>query len=155
MIIPPVQIQREPSDSADSLALQEAFFEYVREHYPGWEPHMIPSADPDELTPPNGAWVVARLDGRAVGCGGVKRLDPATGEVKRVYLTPEARGEGRGRALMEALEDEARGLGLERLWLDTGDQQPEALGLFRSLGFREIDDYNGNPFASYWMEKAL
>jgi GNAT superfamily N-acetyltransferase len=78
-----------------------------------------------------------------------------TGEVKRVYLAPDARGRGRGRALMEALEEEARGLGLERLRLDTGDQQPEALGLFRNLGFREIDDYNGNPFASYWMEKAL
>ena len=150
-----VIVRREASDTPASVALQEAFFEYIRRHYPGWEPHMIPSADPDELTPPAGAWVVGYLDGEPVGCAGVKRLDAVTGEVKRVYLAGSARGRGRGRALMEALEEEARALGLERLRLDTGDQQPEALGLFRGLGFREIEDYNGNPFASYWMEKAL
>jgi ribosomal protein S18 acetylase RimI-like enzyme len=56
---------------------------------------------------------------------------------------------------MEALEDAARALGYERVRLDTGDRQPEAFALFQSLGFREIPDYNGNPGASYWMEKDL
>lgn len=148
-------VERESADSPASLELQDEFFEYVRERYPGWEPGMIPSADPAELRPPNGSWVVAYRDERPVGCAGVKRLDAATGEVKRVYLRPEARGLGLGRALMEALEADARTLGFERIRLDTGDRQPEALGLFRSLGYREIDDYNGNPFASHWMEKRL
>jgi GNAT superfamily N-acetyltransferase len=150
-----VKIEREPSDSAASRELQAEFFGYVRERYAGWEPGMIPSADPAEVAPPNGSWVVAYANGEPVGCGGVKRLDAATGEVKRVYLRPAARGRGLGRALMEALEEDGRRLGLERLRLDTGDRQPEALGLFRALGYRDIDDYNGNPFASHWMEKAL
>jgi GNAT superfamily N-acetyltransferase len=150
-----VVIQRERSDTPGSVALQDAFFEYVRERYPGWEPGMIPSADPDELAPPNGAWVVAYANGEPAGCAGVKRLDGTTGEVKRLFLLPAARGRGAGRALMEELERHARELGFERLRLDTGDRQPEALGLFRSLGFREIGDYNGNPFASHWMEKAI
>jgi GNAT superfamily N-acetyltransferase len=150
-----VTIEREPSDSAASRELQDEFFEYVRDRYPGWEPGMIPSADPAEVAPPNGSWVVAYADGSAVGCGGVKRLEGAVGEVKRVWLRPAARGRGIGRALMEALESDGRSLGLERLRLDTGDRQPEALGLFRALGYREIDDYNGNPFASHWMEKEL
>ncbi len=148
-------VEREPSDTPASLELQEEFFEYVRERYDGWEPSMIPSADAAEVAPPNGSWVVAYRDGAPVGCAGVKRLDAATGEVKRVYLRPEARGLGLGRALMEALEEDGRRLGFERLRLDSGDRQPEALGLFRSLGYREIADYNGNPFASHWMEKRL
>ena len=148
-------VERQRSDAPHSLALQEEFFEYVRERYPGWEPGMIPGADPADVAPPDGSWVVAYLDGEPVGCAGVKRLDAVTGEVKRVFLRPAARGRGIGRALMAALEADGRALGFERLRLDTGDRQPEALGLFRSLGYREIDDYNGNPFASYWMERAL
>ena len=56
---------------------------------------------------------------------------------------------------MEALEEAARRLGYERVRLDTGDRQPEALALFRALGFHDVPDYNGNPAASYWMETAL
>ena len=150
-----MEIRLERSDTATSLALQEAYFDHIAERYPGWNPGMIPSADPDELTAPNGAWVVAYLDGTPVGCAGVKRLDPTTGEVKRVFVLPDARGRGGARALMEALESHGRELGFERLRLDTGDRLPGALELFRGLGFREIDDYNGNPFASFWMEKRL
>jgi GNAT superfamily N-acetyltransferase len=150
-----LSIRPEPADSEVSLALQEDFFTYVRERYPGWEPSLIPSADPAEVAPPVGAWLVAYSGEEPVGCGGIKRLDAATAEVKRVFLRPAARGRGTGRALMRALEDEARRLGYERLRLDTGDQQPEALRLFRALGYREVPDYNGNTFASYWMEKEL
>jgi GNAT superfamily N-acetyltransferase len=150
-----VEIRLERSDSSSSLALQAGFFEYVRGRYPGWEPDQIPSADPEELVAPRGAWVVAYLDGEPVGCGGVKGLDPVTGEVKRVFVESQARGRGGGRAVMEALEEHARALGFERLRLDTGDRQAEALALFRSLGYREIEDYNGNPYASYWLEKAI
>jgi GNAT superfamily N-acetyltransferase len=148
-------IRAEPADSAVSLALQEDFFEYVRERYPGWEPSLIPSADPAEVAPPAGAWLVAYSGEEPIGCGGIKRLDDSTAEVKRVYLRPAARGHGGGRALMQALEEEGRRLGYARLRLDTGDQQPEALGLFRALGYRDVPDYNGNTFASYWMEKEL
>jgi GNAT superfamily N-acetyltransferase len=153
--MPAVDVRLERSDTPNSAALQEEFFEYIQERYPGWEPWMISSADPDEVAAPDGAWVVAYIDGEAVGCAGLKRLDATTGEVKRVYLQPSARGHGLGRGLMEALEYHGRRLGFERLRLDTGDRQPEALGLFRALGYREIEDYNRNPFASYWMEKAL
>ena len=62
---------------------------------------------------------------------------------------------GLGRRLLEQLEAHARELGIERLRLDTGDLQPEALGLFRSSGYAEIPDYNGNTWATYWMEKRL
>jgi drug/metabolite transporter (DMT)-like permease len=72
-----------------------------------------------------------------------------------MYVAPEARGRGIGRRLLERLEDEARVLGYKRLRLDTGAQLNEAQELYRSAGYREIDDYNGNSAASHWFEKQL
>ena len=98
---------------------------------------------------------MAYRGGRAVGCGAVKGLPGGIGEVKRIYLEPEVRGGGVGRALLTELERQAAALGFDRVRLDTGSNQPGALALFRSAGYQEIEDYNGNPYASYWMEKRL
>ncbi|MDX6597937.1 MAG: hypothetical protein QOE87_1824, partial [Gaiellales bacterium] len=130
-------------------------FADIARRYPGWSPDLIPSADPAEVAPPVGAWVVAYLGDAPVGCGGVKRLDDSTVELKRIYLAESARGHGLGRRLLRELEEHARTLGYERVRLDTGDLQPEALGLFHSAGYSEIPDYNGNTWATYWMEKLL
>jgi len=150
-----VTIQLEASDAPVSVELQRAYFADIASRYPGWSPELIPSADPAEVAPPVGAWVVAYLDGRPVGCGGIKRLDASSAELKRIYLADAARGHGLGRRILEQLELHARDLGYERLRLDTGDRQPEALGLFRSAGYEPTSDYNGNTWATYWMEKRL
>lgn len=152
---PAIAFVLEASDSPVSAELQRAYFADIARRYPGWSPDLIPSADPAEVAAPVGAWVVAYLGAEAVGCGGIKRLDDATAELKRIYLGEHARGMGLGRRLLEQLEAHARELGYERLRLDTGDLQPEALGLFRSSGYAEIPDYNGNTWATYWMEKRL
>jgi GNAT superfamily N-acetyltransferase len=152
---PAIAFVLEASDSPASAELQRAYFADIERRYPGWSPDLIPSADPAEVAAPVGAWVVAYLGAEAVGCGGIKRLDDATAELKRIYLGEPARGRGLGRRLLEQLEAHARELGYERLRLDTGDLQPEALGLFRSSGYVEIPDYNGNTWATYWMEKRL
>jgi GNAT superfamily N-acetyltransferase len=153
---PSLSIRVEPADGATALALQQAFFEDIVARYPSFDPALAPSADPQEVTAPRGLWLVAYLGGGAVACGGLKGLsDGVTGEIKRVFVAPDARGGGIARALMAAFEEGARRLGFERLRLDVGDRQPEALGLYLDLGFYEIEDYNGNPFASHWMEKAL
>jgi GNAT superfamily N-acetyltransferase len=145
----------EASDTPVSVELQRAYFADIASRYPGWSPDLIPSADPAEVAPPVGAWVVAYLGDQPVGCGGLKRLDDRSAELKRVYLAAEARGRGLGRLLLERLEQHARDLGYERLRLDTGNLQPEALGLFRSAGYEQIPDYNGNTWATHWMEKRL
>ena len=90
-----------------------------------------------------------------MGCGATKRLDENTAEVKRLYVDPTTRARGVGRRLLAALEDRARETGLAGTRLDTGDNQPVALALFRAAGYREIPDYNGNPYATYWMENRL
>lgn len=113
------------------------------------------SVTPDELAPPYGAFYLAALDAEPVGCGGVRRLDPATAEVKRMYVAPAARGRGVARALLQRLEADAAAWGCGVVRLDTGAGMEEALGLYRRGGYREIADYNGNPHAGHWMEKQL
>lgn len=150
-----ITVVAEPSDHPVSQQLISEFFAEIVALYPTLDPGLIPSAHPVEVSAPHGAWRVAYLGGDAIGCGGVKRFDELAAEVKRVYVRPVARGRGVARALMSALEADARELGYRRLRLDTGMQQPDALRLYLGLGYVEIADYNGNPFASYWMEKAL
>ena len=71
-------------------------------------------------------------------------------------MSPSERARrGAGRALMVHLEDEARARGYERLRLDIGDRQPAAMALYRGLGYVEIPDYNGNRYASHWLEKRI
>ncbi len=145
----------EASDAPVSVELQRAYFVDIASRYPGWSPDLIPSADPAEVVPPEGAWIVVYLGNQPVGCGGIKRLDDTSAELKRIYLAPAARGHGLGRRLLAQLEQQARDNGYQRLRLDTGDRQPEALGLFVSAGYEQIADYNGNTWATYWMEKRL
>ena len=83
------------------------------------------------MTPPSGLFVIARLDGDAVGCGGFKRVDKATGEIKRVWTAPSARGMGVARRMLRTLEAAAREAGLKTLRLDTNRALTEAHALYR------------------------
>jgi GNAT superfamily N-acetyltransferase len=82
--------------------------------------------------------VIARLDGRAVGCGALRKLDLTTAEVKRMYVEPEMRGHGVAKRVLEHLEVVGRDLGVERLVLETGIYQAEAIGLYHKAGFAPV-----------------
>lgn len=110
---------------------------------------------PEELCPPHGGFLVLWDEGRPVAGGGVKRLDERAGEIKRMYVVPDARGRGVGRALLAALEELARDLGYAVVRLDTGPRQPGARRMYERAGYVEVPDYNGNPYAAYWGEKPL
>jgi putative acetyltransferase len=86
-------------------------------------------------------FLVGSLDGMDVACGGVCCYDAQTGEIRRMYVVAEHRGAGLSRRMLEALEDEARALGYARIRLETGVRQHEALGLYRSSGFKEVPRY--------------
>ncbi len=115
----------------------------------------MPSVTTAEMAPPDGAFLVAYEHGRPVACGGLKRLDDRTAEIKRVYVVPEARSRGLGRSLLGALEKEARRLGYQSARLDVGPRQPHARALYESAGYAAIPAYTRNPFADYWGEKRL
>jgi GNAT superfamily N-acetyltransferase len=114
-----------------------------------------PPLSPDELRPPDGAYLVGRQGSAAVAGGGLRRLDDGVAEIKRMFVRPAARSRGVARALLEALEDAARDLGYERVRLDTGPKQLHGLALYRSAGYVDVPPYNDNPFACFWGEKVL
>lgn len=122
----------------------------------GFDPAASVSADPAELSPPRGAFLVVRDDdGAAIGCGGVKLLDADTAEIKRMWLAPAARGRGLGRRLLEALEEAARGLGATEGRLDTNATLESALALYERAGWQRVAPYNDNAYATHWFTKPL
>ena len=113
--------------------------------------------DADEVAEGRGVFLIAFVDGAPVGCGAVRRIAEGTGEIKRMFVRPEARGRGVGRALLMTLESEARRLGFARLLLETGVRQTEAIALYESAGFTSrvpFGEYAGSPL-SVCMGKEL
>ena len=146
----------EPFDSADVQALAEAQQEEMRGRY-GGVGDIGPAREAHMFEPPDGVFLVTRIDGRAVACGGLCRFDDARAELKRMYVLPESRGRGLGRQLLEALEAEALRLGYRGIVLETGNRQPEALGLYLSVGYAPIPCYGAyaSRALSMCFEKTL
>jgi ribosomal protein S18 acetylase RimI-like enzyme len=94
---------------------------------------------------PDGEALVARLDGKVVGCVMMQRIDEQTCEMKRMFIGPEGRGLGLGRRLAENIVRVAGERGYTIMRLDTGRNHDAALSLYRSLGFQEIAPYYEAP----------
>ena len=151
-----VKVAAEAPDTADArLCLSTYFSELAARFETGFDAGADDSARVEDMAPPSGLFVIARLDGDAVGCGGFKRVDRATGEIKRVWTAPSARGLGVARRMLRALEAAAREAGVKTLRLDTNRALTEAHALYRSEGYREIARFNDNPYAHHWFEKRL
>jgi DNA-binding MarR family transcriptional regulator/GNAT superfamily N-acetyltransferase len=151
-----VKVAAEAPDTADArLCLSTYFRELAARFETGFDAGADDSARVEDMAPPSGLFVIARLDGDAVGCGGFKRVDKATGEIKRVWTAPSARGLGIARRMLRALEAAAREAGVKTLRLDTNRALTEAHALYRSEGYREIARFNDNSYAHHWFEKRL
>ena len=152
-----MEIRRERFDSETAMALADALEAELLATYDG-DPGSggLPAASVFE--PANGgAFLIGRVDGEALACGGVARYDGVTAEIRRMYVVPEARGRGLSRLVLEALEGEARALGYAFVRLETGRLQAAAIELYVSAGFAPITRYG--PFAvdprSVCFEKRL
>ncbi|MEV6907895.1 GNAT family N-acetyltransferase [Amycolatopsis sp. NPDC051071] len=108
-----------------------------------------------DLVPPTGAFLLARRDGVLAGCAGVRVAMPGTTELTRVFLRPEARGQGGSALLVTAAEDVARDLGATVMRLDTRSDLVEARALYARLGYVEIEPFSDGPFAQHWFSKPL
>jgi GNAT superfamily N-acetyltransferase len=151
-----ITVRAEAADSLIAVRLVDAMVTEMDQLY-GQAPGggVGSGASPSDFTPPTGAFLVIYAAGKPVAGGGLKRDDDGVGEIKRMYVVPEARRQGLGRRLLEALEDRARELGYARIRLDTGERQPHAQAMYQRAGYHPIESYNGNSMASFWGEKIL
>ncbi|MGW2088293.1 GNAT family N-acetyltransferase [Streptomyces sp. NPDC001880] len=111
-----------------------------------------------EFEPPSGVFLLAaRADGTALACGGWRTAGPTTAEIKRMYVTPTARGQGLGRKLLEALEHNARQHGMSEVILETGVSNLAALALYTRCGYTLIAPYvpDRDPRINRALNKAL
>lgn len=150
-----IEIRRVRGDDPAARALVAAMEADLAPQFGPITPDRTSTVAPEEMVPPGGAFVLVVEEGRPVAGGGVRRLGDGVAEIKRMYVVPDARGRGHGRRLLEALERAAADLGYTRTRLDTAAPLTVALELYRSAGYREIPDYNGNRYATFWGEKTL
>ena len=146
----------DPRDPGARYCLESYFGELARRFDDGFDPALSISASDEEMTLPDGLFLVATIDGRAVACGGLK-LHPGTGmaEVKRMWSAPEVRGLGLGRRILERLAGEAAARGVTVLRLETNHSLAEARHLYETAGFTEVKAFNHEPYAHHWFERSL
>jgi putative acetyltransferase len=109
---------------------------------------------PGDYAPPAGRLLLAEHEGQLAGCVALHKLDPGICEMKRLYLRPQFRGKGLGRALADSIIAEARSIGYQRMRLDTIEPiMKDAVAMYRQFGFKEIAPYRPNPIAgAMYME---
>jgi DNA-binding MarR family transcriptional regulator/GNAT superfamily N-acetyltransferase len=150
------RIAVEDPDGADANWCLEQYFAELGERFEkGFDAGKSIPADSADLRSPRGTFLVARLDGRPVGCGAVKSLGSGVGSIKRMWVSRQMRGVGVGRRLLLALEKEAAGLGMRLLRLETNRSLHEAQSLYRRNGYREVAAFNDDPYANHWFEKRI
>ncbi|MFC1440413.1 GNAT family N-acetyltransferase [Streptacidiphilus sp. N1-10] len=135
-----MKIEETPWSDPDATELRLRQRAEVAERYgtPDSEPGTPPSAADIEVF-----FVAREDDGTAVGCGGLRRLGPGVGEIKRMYVDPGRRGSGVAADILRTLEDWAREQGWTTLRLETGDAQPDAIRFYTRAGYRRIPNFGG------------
>ncbi|MDG4778549.1 helix-turn-helix domain-containing GNAT family N-acetyltransferase [Micromonospora sp. WMMD961] len=121
----------------------------------GFDPELSNPVPDEALIPPAGVVLLATLNAEPIGCGAVKLHPDAPAEIKRVWVSDTVRGLGVGRRLLGELERYAAERGASAVRLDTNRNLTEAIALYRSAGYREIEAYNTEHYAHHWFEKRL
>ncbi len=150
----------EAESPAQTTQARELFLEYAQSL--GFS-HCFQNFDkelaglPGDYAPPGGRLLLAEYNGQVAACVALHELAPGVCEMKRLYLRPQFRGKGLGRALAERIVAEARQIGYQRMRLDTVEPvMKDAVAMYRKLGFKEIAPYRPNPMAgTLYMELEL
>jgi ribosomal protein S18 acetylase RimI-like enzyme len=107
------------------------------------------------IRPPNGIIYIIETDKNVVGMGALRELGDGVGEIKRMYIRPKYRGRGLGKRLLGKLMEKAREFGYMVLRLDTADFMTVAQSIYRSVGFKEIDEYPGCEIPEWYRQYSL
>jgi DNA-binding MarR family transcriptional regulator/GNAT superfamily N-acetyltransferase len=151
-----ISLEPVPAGSPDAVGAVRRYFAELDERFPGgFDPGDAATSDVAGMSPPDGVFLVGRVDGEVMACGGVQRHRRTIGEIKRMWISPEWRGVGLGARVLAALEDRARQLGYREVYLDTNGTLLEAIAMYRRAGYRAIERYNDNPYAQAWFARPV
>jgi len=145
----------DPADGDARQCLRSYFAELERRSGAPFDPSTGSTAEPHELRPPLGVFLIAYLHDAPVGCGGLKHHSDAPSDIKRMWVAEPARGLGIGRRLLSELEARAAAHGDRCVRLETNRALTEAIALYSSAGYVEVPAFNDEPFAHHWFEKTL
>ena len=150
----------DPAHRHAQHCLHEYYTELNRRFDSGFDPAVTRTVDLDEVRAPAGLFLVAALRSEPIGCGALKlssthKMHDAPAEIKRMWVAESARGLGVGRRLLAELEARAAAAGCHVVRLDTNKALTEAIAMYHSAGYVEVDAFNDEPYADHWFEKRL
>jgi DNA-binding MarR family transcriptional regulator/GNAT superfamily N-acetyltransferase len=145
----------DPTHHHAEHCLREYFAELDRRFDAGFDPTDSLTADPDEMRPPAGVFLLATLHGDPIGCGALKFHGVERSDLKRMWVAPTTRGLGIGRRLLGELERRAFERGSHTVRLETNKALTEAIAMYRAAGYREVGAFNDEPYAHHWFEKHI
>jgi DNA-binding MarR family transcriptional regulator/ribosomal protein S18 acetylase RimI-like enzyme len=147
--------EADPRDIAARYCLGEYYSELGRRFEKGFDVSLSRDPEAADMVRPRGVFLLAMSDGMPIGCVGLKGTGGEVAEIKRLWTCQTARGFGIAKRLMQAVETVARELSVKTLRLDTNSALPEALKLYRTSGWVEIDRFNDDPYPDRFFEKRL
>jgi DNA-binding MarR family transcriptional regulator/GNAT superfamily N-acetyltransferase len=145
----------DPREPRARFCLDSYFAELAARFDGGFDPARgLPTTD-DDMTPPAGLLLVASLGDDPVGCGAILFHDGGPAHLRRMWIAPAMRGLGLGRRLLAELEGRAVAHGAPAVRLETNGSLVEAIAMYRSTGYREVEPFNAESYAQHWFEKML
>jgi DNA-binding MarR family transcriptional regulator/GNAT superfamily N-acetyltransferase len=145
----------DPTEPAAQQCLNAYFAEIDRRFDTGFDATLSSAPGVDSMRPPAGLFLVATLRGEPVGCGGLQFHGHAPPDIKRMWVAESARGLGIGRRMLAELEERVRAHGSRVVRLETNRSLGEAINLYRSSGYHEVEAFNDERYAHHWFEKRL
>ena len=151
-----IDVAVEDPHTADARACLDAYFAEIDERFEsGFSFDAAEPFDVADMAEPEGLLLLARLPDRPVGCGALHFFPDGVADVKRMWVSPATRRLGLGRRLLSELEAHARAHGVTLLRLETNRSLAEAIALYHSSGFTEVDPFNDEVHAHHWFAKPL
>jgi putative acetyltransferase len=135
-----ITVSPEDPRSPEAQVLLNAFVDEVRQRYDA-APADVGYFDPALVAGPKSAFLVARVEGRAVGCGALVPMEDDIVEIKRMFVLPNERGHGIAKKILDGLQSLAQGFDYDRIRLETGTKQPESIALYGKSGFYRVPNF--------------
>lgn len=151
-----VRVDEVSPRSRDAQHCLNLYFNELRARFEGgFDPAHSLAPTIEDFAPPRGSFLLMRLRGKPIGCGGFKPDENGAAYVKRMWVAESARGLGLGRRLLQEIEEKARERGYRMIRLETEKSLAEAQQLYRTSGFSEVEPFNAERYAHHWFEKPL